>query len=123
MGGLQIRLSLSHVSGTVPDVFCAVGEPHSVMPVAARTAAAMEMVVPAVPVPAAAAVVTQIAAAAAAYSEGGLLGLVAVSEIGRQLKWVNHDSGMAGRDRNGMNESSRLLILQGSECKMHYTKI
>ena len=95
MGGLQIRLSLSHVSGTVPDVFCAVGEPHSVMPVAARTAAAMEMVVPAVPVPAAAAVVTQIAAAAA-YSEGGLLGLVAVSEIGRQLKWVNHDSGNGG---------------------------
>ena len=64
------------------------------MPVAARTAAAMEMVVPAVPVPAAAAVVTQIAAAA--YSEGGLLGLVAVSEIGRQLKWVNHDSGNGG---------------------------
>ena len=71
----------------VPDVLGAVGEPHSVMPVA-RTAsagapaAAVEMVVACV------AVVTQIAAAAAAApanSEGGLLGLVAPPEIGRDM--------------------------------------
>ena len=73
----------------VPDVLGAVGEPHSVMPVArtasagaAPAAAAVEMVVACV------AVVTQIAAAAAAApanSEGGLLGLVAPPEIGRDM--------------------------------------
>ena len=83
MGGSENRMTLS-----VPDVFGAVGEPHSVMPVA-RTAsagapaaaAAVEMVVACV------AVVTQIAAAAAAAanSEGGLLGLVAPPEIGRDM--------------------------------------
>ena len=78
---MKIRLCLS-LSLIVPDVLCAVGEPHPVMPVAARTAAAaasaspVEMVAMAVPVP-----VTQVASA---DSEGGLLGLVAPPESWRQ---------------------------------------
>ena len=61
----------------VPDVLGAVGEPHSVMPVA-RTAAAAAATAVAVEVVVAAVMVTP---AATADPEGRLLGLVAPPEI------------------------------------------
>ena len=65
----------------VPDVLGAVGEPHSVMPVA-RTAAAATAVAVTVEVVVAAVMVTP---AATADPEGRLLGLVAPPEIGRDM--------------------------------------
>ena len=62
----------------IPDVLGAVGEPHSVMPVA-RTAAAAAATAVAVELVVAAVMVTP--AAAAADPEGRLLGLVAPPEI------------------------------------------
>ena len=65
----------------VPDVLGAVGEPHSVMPVA-RTAAAAAVTVAVKVVVVAAVRVTHVpAAAAAADPKGRLLGLVAPPEI------------------------------------------
>ena len=68
----------------VPDVLGAVGEPHSVMPVARTAAAAVPVPVEVVVV--AAVRVTHVPAAAAADPKGRLLGLVAPSEIGSTVQ-------------------------------------
>ena len=75
MNILGPNVSVSHI---VPDVLGAVGEPHSVMPVARTAAAAAATVAVTVELVVAAVMVTP---AATADPEGRLLGLVAPPEI------------------------------------------